>query len=32
MIWVLNGQNGKVMANLIGHEEEVLNAEFTKHD
>ena len=32
MIWLINGQNGKVMSNLIGHEEEVLYAEFTKHD
>ena len=32
MIWLVNAINGKVMANLIGHEEEVLRATFTKED
>ena len=26
MIWLVNALNGKIMANLIGHEEEVLRA------
>ena len=29
MIWIVNAVNGKVMANLIGHDEEVLTATFT---
>lgn len=32
MIWLVNAVNGKVMANLIGHEDTVLNAVFTKED
>lgn len=32
MIWLINAVSGKVMANMVGHEEEVLYAEFTKHD
>ena len=32
MIWLVNALNGKVMANLIGHEEEVLRAQFTIED
>lgn len=32
MIWLVNAVNGKVMANMIGHEEEVLSAQFTKED
>ena len=32
MIWLVNAVNGKVMANLIGHEEEVTNALFTMDD
>lgn len=32
MIWIVNAINGKVMANLIGHEEEVLKAVFSIED
>ncbi len=32
MIWLVNALNGKIMANLIGHEEEVLKACFTLDD
>ena len=32
MIWIVNALNGKIMANLIGHEEEVLRAQFTIED
>lgn len=32
MIWLVNALNGKIMANLIGHEDEVVKAEFTKMD
>ena len=32
MIWLVNAVNGKIMANLIGHEEEVMNANFTLED
>lgn len=32
MVWLVNAVSGKVMANFIGHEEEVLRAEFTKDD
>jgi len=32
MIWIVNAINGKIMANLIGHEEEVLRASFTLDD
>ena len=32
MIWLVNALNGKIMANLIGHEEEVLRAQFSTED
>jgi WD40 repeat protein len=32
MVWMVNAQNGKVMANFIGHEDEVIMAQFTKND
>jgi len=32
MIWLVNALTGKVMANLIGHEDEVINAKFTRED
>ena len=32
MIWIVNALNGKIMANLIGHEEEVLRAQFSFED
>ena len=32
MIWLVNAVNGKIMANLIGHEDEVLKAHFTLDD
>ena len=32
MIWLVNALNGKIMANLIGHEDEVLKAQFTLDD
>lgn len=32
MIWIVNAVNGKVMANLIGHEEEVFKAVFSIED
>lgn len=32
MIWLINAQNGKIMSNFIGHEAEVTNACFSKHD
>lgn len=32
MIWLVNAVNGKIMANLIGHEDEVINAKFTMED
>jgi len=32
MIWIVNAVNGKIMANLIGHEEEVLRSKFTLED
>ena len=32
MIWLVNALTGKVMTNLIGHEDEVIDAKFTKED
>lgn len=32
MIWLVNAVNGKIMANLIGHEDEVIKATFTLDD
>jgi WD40 repeat protein len=32
MIWLVNAQNGKLMGNLGGHEEEVTQATFSLHD
>lgn len=32
MIWLVNAVNGKIMANMIGHEDEVVNATFTIED
>ena len=32
VVWMLNAVNGKVMANFIGHEDEVVMANFTKAD
>lgn len=32
MIWLVNAVNGKIMANLIGHEDEVLKAHFSMDD
>ena len=32
MIWLVNALNGRVMANLIGHEDEVIEARFTLED
>ena len=32
MIWLVNALNGKIMANLIGHEDEVVKATFTIED
>ncbi len=32
MIWLVNALTGKIMANLIGHEEEILKACFTLDD
>lgn len=32
MVWLVNALNGKILASLIGHEEEVLSARFTLED
>ena len=32
MVWLINALNGKVVANLIGHEDEVTKAAFTLSD
>ena len=32
MVWLVNAVNGKVMANFIGHEDEVVMAKFTQAD
>ena len=32
MIWLVNAVNGKIMANFIGHEDEVLKGHFTLED
>lgn len=32
MVWLVNAVNGKVMANFIGHEDEVIMAKFTRSD
>lgn len=31
-VWMVNAVQNKIMANFIGHEEEVIKAQFTKHD
>ena len=32
MIWLVNAVNGKIMANFIGHQDEVLKGQFTLED
>jgi len=32
MVWMINAVNGKVMANFMGHEEEVISAKFSLSD
>ena len=32
MVWLVNALNGKILANFIGHEDEVLTAKFTLED
>jgi len=32
MVWLINALNGKILANFIGHEEEVISAKFSIED